>query len=126
MTTATPTLNELLDAVAAVIEDRGPDFRYEGFKPNDEPVETENDQVCFYSEDAGVTGSCVFGAAFIEKLGIEWGEDWEGRAISDLADSLGLTLTGSEDALLDKLQATQDAGKPYSEVKKVLDKYRAG
>lgn len=69
------TQQEWIDAVEAVLKERGPDFRY------------DNDGGCQYarSEDGyAEEGSCLFGAALIEKLDVQYEMCWESHPIHQI------------------------------------------
>lgn len=65
--------DEFINAVREVLAERGPDFVYDSSATPDE--------TCRYSEDGGETGSCLFGAALIDKLHVPYLESWEGAPI---------------------------------------------
>lgn len=123
--TTTITAQQFKDAVLDVLNERGDDFVYEPPKYNSDDFPGD----CAYSADGGKTGSCLFGAALIEKLGIPYSPSWEGANIVVLINSPGeeypnrITILDADATLRGdaySAQFTQDNGKPYGLVRNEL------
>lgn len=111
------TEKDVAKAALKVIDKRGDDFVYI----------PERDGQCAYSEDGGVTGSCIFGAALIEELGFEYSFDWEGSSIYSLledktlvGDKLDVTAWLNVETL-STVQVRQDGGDTYGLLRDYLE-----
>lgn len=115
------TAEALVAATFEVLEERGDDFVYVKEGPDVGYADVAGEGSCVYSADGGETGSCLFGKALIEKLGVEYHTYWEDRPIQSVLEDL---LTREDHlrvaAKLGHAQASQDGGKPYGEVKDYL------
>lgn len=117
------TEHELIQALRDVIEDRGPDFVYVGI--DDHPMQAgyaENQ--CYYSEDNGKTGHCLFGCALIEKLDVNYDSGWENLGIRDVLAMVDEYQGRCDSELLDvfnNTQGAQDKGLPYEDVLETLE-----
>jgi hypothetical protein len=114
------TVDDVIEATFEVLEERGPGYVYE--KPG---VNEYGEPVCKYSTDEGATGSCLFGAALIEKLKIPYSEWWDsngGVALPVLLDRL-IPDADRDNRFyaLGSAQANQDMGKRYGEVRASLE-----
>lgn len=67
---------EFVDAVRNVLNKRGPNFKYEA-------IEVEGGTTCVYSTD-GESGSCLFGAAFLDELNLPYDPAWEGATVAQI------------------------------------------
>ncbi len=110
------TVRQVVEAAIEVCKERGEDFVYQRV-----PVPGSVSTACRYSADGGKTGHCLFGSALIDKLGVEWGKDWEGQPIymvllhigvCSWSDAYGVNLVDT----LSQVQADQDLGCPYGEL----------
>lgn len=112
----TITLNDVIRATFEVLEERGDDFRYEP------QGDTESvGKGCVYSADGGKTGSCLFGAALIDKLGMEYDPQWEQPlSIQDVLTDLGIPFTDEVGYALENAQGKQDVGNRYRDVRRGL------
>lgn len=124
-------LDTFVDAVKDVLHERGPKFKYVP------PLTADNDaNACLYGvadKDGNITSSCLYGAVFIDKLGISYDPQWEQRSIYALIEENveipGDTATAYR--IVDAFafaQADQDNGEAYAHVEEVLDNklYEAG
>lgn len=115
------TLSDLIGAVREVLDERGDGFRYQS--PSVANPEWTG-PTCVYSID-GETGSCLFGVALIEKLGVPYDPDWEERGIRNvLHDNVGLRYDWDDETVLEALadaQDNQDWGAPYGTVRRVFE-----
>jgi hypothetical protein len=124
------TSQEFIDAVHTVLDKRGDGFVYQA----PVGVEYEDSGTCVYSEDEGQTGSCLFGAALIEELGVPYDASWEGATIAQILRGEA----GSEDVDFDfdytldlcraayEAQRSQDISYEYSRVRAEFDGILAG
>lgn len=111
------TVQDVAKAALEVIDDRGDDFVYE---PRE--VSYAFNPTCRYSDDGGETGSCLFGAALIDKLGVKYDPSWEGQPIGMLLSGLGVpTFWPNSSHDLDDIQASQDSASPYGELRSRLE-----
>lgn len=110
------TDGEFVKAVTAVFDKRGPLYVYN-------PPEGAS---CKYSVDGGDTGSCLFGAAIIDELGLGHGYDsdaWEGAPVTYFING-NLSIEGVVFDVGHKVreaafqaQTSQDNGARYDEVR---------
>lgn len=112
----TITINDVIRATFEVLDERGGDFKYEPQGNTESPSNG-----CVYSADGGKTGSCLFGAALIDKLGVDYDPQWEQPlSIQDVLNDLGIPFTDEVGYALENAQSQQDTGNPYREVWRTL------
>lgn len=112
------SVQQFKDAVLEVLAERGDDFTYN--PPEFGPRAGQ----CVYSADHGETGSCLFGVAFIDKLGAEWDYEWESGelALEEILDCYVVPVIDSVTVnTAARAQADQDAGKPYGQIRTYLE-----
>lgn len=115
------TVDDVIEATFAVLEERGPEYVCQK-----EGTNQWGDPACKYSVDGGETGSCLFGAALIEKLGIAYSSIWDregGFTIDNLLRRL-ISGAGADDRIYDlgTAQGEQDRGLRYETVRKNLER----
>ena len=114
------TVDDVIEATFAVLEERGPEYVYEK-----EGVNQWGDPTCKYSVDGGKTGSCLFGAALIEKLGVPYDPSWDANGGLGIDNLLGRLIPGahSDNRLmsLGGAQGNQDDSVRYGVVRERLE-----
>lgn len=119
------TTDEFTGAVHAVLTKRGDNFEYMQLDHDDHGGNT-----CVYSEDDGETGSCLFGAALIDELELEYDPCWEGATIAqilrgDVDPSLNFDVPTAVEVAAYEAQKLQDTGHRYGLVRESFDRILA-